>query len=119
MITLKNTLLLLTVSTFVIACYKDNEEELYGIETCEASSVSFQADIMPIIETGCNTVGCHVQGGNAPTIYENYNQIKASVDNGKFETRVLIDKTMPPSAPLTDCQIKYLQKWLDDGAPNN
>lgn len=119
MIRIKNILILLLTSVFIISCYKDNEEELYGLTTCDANSVSFNTDIKPIIETGCHIVGCHVQGGSTPTLYENYDQIKASVDNGKFETRVLIDKTMPPSAPLTDCQIKFIQQWLNDGAPNN
>lgn len=101
------------------SCYKDNEEELYGIVSCDTTTVSFSNDILPISQSSCAVVGCHVAGGGAPGILDSYEGIKAKVDEGKFKNRVVVLKDMPPSAPLTDCQILHITKWLNDGAPNN
>jgi len=109
----------IVIAIVLTGCYKDNEETLYGEVTCDTTSVSFSNDILPIIEMNCTVTGCHVAGGRAPGIYENYNQIKAKVDDGKFKDRVLVQQDMPPGTPLTECQILYITKWLNDGAPNN
>lgn len=100
-------------------CYKDNEEYLYGDVTCDTTAVSFNDDIFPIIDMNCSVTGCHVAGGSAPGTFENYNQIKAKVDDGKFENRVIVQQDMPPGAPLSDCQILHITKWLNAGAPDN
>ena len=103
----------------VEGCYYDNEEELYGITVCNVTNVSFANDIMPIIQGNCAVSGCHIAGGSGNGIMENYSQVKAKVDNGSFQHRVLDLRDMPPSYALTDCQIQYLQAWIDAGAPDN
>lgn len=112
-------LLLLTLS----GCYYDNEEELYQYyyqaNACDTTNVSFAADIFPIIQGNCATAGCHVAGGGGPGIFSNYAGIMDKVNNGSFENRVLIQRDMPPSGALTDCQINLLQAWLRAGTPNN
>lgn len=100
-------------------CYNDKEDLLYGTDNCDTAMVSFSEDIMPIINNSCATVGCHVQGGGVPGIFENYNQIKDKVDDGSFGQRVVVQQDMPPAGPLTNCQIEHVQKWIEDGAPNN
>lgn len=117
---MKNYLILacLCVALIVSSCYKDNEEYLYGAVNCDTTAVSFSTDIFPIIQSSCSTVGCHVAGGSGSGTFENYDQVKAKVDDGKFKNRVIVLKDMPPS-PLTDCQILHITKWLNDGAPNN
>ena len=101
------------------SCYRDKEDLLYGTDNCDTTTVSFTADIMPIINNSCATVGCHVQGGSGVGIFENYTQIKSKVDDGSFEQRVVVQQDMPPSGPLSDCQIKHIKKWINDGAPDN
>lgn len=101
------------------SCYNDKEELLYGMNDCDPSNVSFAADIMPILSNGCAVVGCHVQGGSGVGLFENYNQVKAKVDDGSFEQRVIVQMDMPPSGPLSDCQIDFITEWLSQGAPNN
>lgn len=101
------------------SCYYDKEDLLYGNEDCNPSGVSFSQDITPIINASCATSGCHVQGGNANGLFENYDQVKVKVDNGSFRDRVVVQQDMPPSSSLSNCQIKYIQQWLDEGAPNN
>ncbi len=105
------------------SCYKDNEEDLYknyySQGQCDTVSVSFSSDIMPIIKGNCAISGCHVQGGTGPGIFGNYNGVMDKVKNGTFEKRVLIDKNMPPAAPLSDCQQSLIRAWLNAGSPNN
>jgi hypothetical protein len=114
-------ILLVLVAIGLNACYYDNVEELYpsGGQQCDSTSVSFSQHIFPIFQGNCSTIGCHVAGGSAPGIFENYAGIKAKVDNGSMEQRVLIRKDMPPAQPLNDCQLAQIQAWIDAGAPNN
>ena len=104
------------------SCYYDNEEELYEYynaqNTCDTTAVSFSNDIMPMIQGNCIT-GCHVAGGSGSGIFENYAEIKAKVDNGSMNNRVVVQRTMPPGGSLTECQILQLQAWILKGAPNN
>jgi hypothetical protein len=99
-------------------CYRDKEDLLYGETNCEPAGVSYQNDIAPLISASCASSGCHVQGSNS-VIFENYNNVKAKVDDGSFVQRVLVNGDMPPGTPLTDCQIAFIQQWIDNGAPND
>lgn len=104
------------------SCYYDNEEELYEYynqaNPCDTAAVSFANDIMPMIQGNCIT-GCHVAGGSGNGIFENYNEVKAKVDNGSMMQRVVVNQDMPPGGSLTDCQISQVQAWILNGAPNN
>lgn len=117
------SLLLLGLVFFLPSCYYDNEEELYQYyyqnQVCDTTTVSFSNTIYPIIQAKCNS--CHVVGGNAEGagLFENYNQVKAKVDNGSFNQRVIVNRDMPPGGGLTDCQFTQMQVWLNLGAPNN
>ncbi len=107
------------VLTLVSSCYNDNEEDLYGPINCDVSEVTYSVNVQPIINSSCATTGCHTSGGTAPGNFNNYNELKSKVDNGTFENRVLIQKTMPPNSPLSDCELETLQAWIDGGALNN
>ena len=115
-----NYILLVSFVVFGLSsCYNDKEDLLYGNDDCNPVDVSFSKDIQPLINTTCNKSGCHVQGGTGNGIFDNYDPIKAKVDNGSFRQRVLVQKDMPPSTPLSNCQLKYIESWLNAGAPNN
>lgn len=103
-------------------CYYDNEEELYehyyNQNKCD-TAVTFSNTILPIIKGNCAISGCHVAGGSGNGIFENYDNVKAKVDNGTLRNRVLVQKDMPPAQPLNDCQLQQIEIWLDEGAPDN
>ena len=103
------------------ACYYDNEEDLYQFTNtgCDTTNVSFKNDIEPILQGNCSISGCHVAGGGGPGIFTNYAGVMEKVNNGTIRNRVLVQKDMPPGAPLTDCQLNLIRAWLDAGAPNN
>lgn len=104
---------------FLFGCYYDNEEELYGGTSCNVVSVSFSEDIMPLIKTECATTGCHVQGGAGNGVFDNYSNVKAKVDNGSLKDRVIVQRNMPPNEPLSNCQIEYIEEWINQGAVDN
>lgn len=110
---------LLAIAVLVGACANNNEEDLYPQNECDVTDVSFSVEVMPIIQSECATVGCHVQGGNGPGIFSTYEAVKAAVDFGTFPRRVITERNMPPTGSLTDCQIDHISQWLDNGAPNN
>jgi len=115
--------LFLIITQLFSSCYYDKEDVLYenyyAQNQCDTTNISFSNDIMPIIQGNCATTGCHVQGGTGSGIFVNYNGVMEKVNNGSFEKRVLVDKNMPPAAPLSDCQQSMIRAWLNAGAPNN
>jgi len=96
------------------ACYFDKEEELYPNDfgAIDTSNVTYSGKIAPIISSSCATSGCHPD-------FASYSNLKVRVDNGNFANRVLVKKDMPPSGPLSANQLAQIQKWLNQGAPNN
>lgn len=104
---------------FINSCYYDNEEELYPNFVCDTSAATFMAVIDPIIKSNCALSGCHVPGGSGNGDYTNYAGIKAAVDNGKIQERAINLRNMPPSGPLSNCDILKLQTWINNGALNN
>lgn len=113
------TLVMVIVSIAFTSCYFDKEELLYGQSECTPMDVRFEQHILPIVQNSCAVVGCHVQGGLAPGIFENYTQIKDAVDRGSFQQRVLVNRDMPPSSPLSNCQLDFIRAWIEEGALNN
>lgn len=102
------------------SCYYDNKEELYPFEgqNCETANLTYTTNIKVLVDKSCAVSGCHVSGAQTPVL-ETYTQVKAIIDNGKFEQRVLVQKDMPTSGPLSDCEQSQLTQWIADGAPEN
>ncbi len=110
----------LLLSLFMFSsCYYDNEQDLYPEgSNCDVSNVDYQSTIKPIFELKCATAGCHVSGTGRKNLSTD-SGIQDIVNDGRLEDRVLIRKDMPPSMPLSSCEIAYIKKWLEMGAPMN
>ncbi len=117
---MKHTCLLIVfIGLSLSSCYYDNEESLYPNESsCYSPDVSFSLDIKPMIDAKCATAGCHVSG-TGRVVLTSFQSIKNIAVDGQLENRVLIQRDMPPSAPLSRCDQEKLQAWLDNGATNN
>ena len=102
-------------------CYYDNEEYLYPGGTCDTANVGWSAVISPIVQQKCATPGCHVPGGTGVGDFTQPSAVTASVNDGSFRASVLGSRTMPPSssAPLSNCELKQVQIWLDAGGTIN
>lgn len=96
-------------------CYYDNRDDLYPTQA--DSVVTFADDIEPFITGSCvSTPSCHADGSTLPVL-ETYDQITANI--AAIERRAIKTKTMPPSGPANQQELDGLQKWIDDGMPNN
>lgn len=87
-------------------------------------TVTFSNHVFPLIQMNCaTTIGCHAPGAGNPVL-EDYSSVKAIVDNGSFENRVLIQQDMPPSygpdsVQLETCELELMRVWVEQGALNN
>lgn len=97
--------------------------------TCNADSVYFANSILPMINAGCATSGCHDAASHAEGVtLTSYATIKNYVSAGNASNsklyKVLI-KTgnermpLPPLPAFTSTQIALVQKWINQGAKNN
>lgn len=88
--------------------------------------VSFDADIIPIFEAGCNDAGCH-NGSIAPDLRrdEAYNSLIRGgyvTDVSAAENNILyqvIDDGGSMYVYATDLDRAYIKKWIEEGALNN
>lgn len=107
--------------TLLPACYYDVEEILYPGE-CNPGEVSYSGTIIPILERECYT--CHdALTQNGGINLEGYNLVLTQVQNGQFLGSIRHEvgfSAMPDGRPkLDNCTISKIEKWIDEGAPNN
>ena len=91
----------------------------------EEVGISFQNEILPILEGNCALAGCHVAGGAAGldlTGYDSFEKSGTFVPGNAKKSRVItrIDGGgMPPAGPLDDDLIDLVKDWIDEGAEDN
>lgn len=122
---MKEVLSAVILICLVSACSSDSEEELYQVSNCDTTLISFQSDILPIMEENC--ISCH--GGVTPSaglLLENYDQISSSAKNnssGGMINRIERDESdprlMPMGTKLPTCQISQIKAWVNQGSLNN
>ena len=110
------------LAVIMISCTYNNEEELYPVEKCDTTHVTYSASIVPIIEQNCYE--CHEQAAPISGIpLEGYANIKAMVDAGRIIGALRHQvgfSAMPKDRPsLPECEILKIEKWIADGAPDN
>ena len=104
---------------FSTSCTNDKEELLNPPQknACDTLNATY-TKVQSILTTKCSSSRCHssaaAKGG---TVLETYDQIKAKAD--RIKQRALVEKTMPPSAPLSSNDIAVLQCWFNADMPNN
>ncbi|MEW6467507.1 MAG: hypothetical protein AB1458_01205 [Bacteroidota bacterium] len=97
------------VAVLALAACRDNK--------VDCDTVTYSGTIVPIIANNCMNPGCH-GSGSANGDYTTYAGVKAKVDNGSFQHRVIDKKDMPPGGLGKD-DMNKIKCWLDAGAPNN
>ena len=95
-----------------------------------APGVSFQEDILPILQASCATQGCHADpnprvGLNLET-YAGFEKgslggpvFNPGDSKGSKVIRRIDGGGMPPAGPLPKDQIQLFKDWIDEGAKNN
>jgi hypothetical protein len=118
------TLFFIATFSMLSACYYDNEETLYsGSANCDTTDFAFSTRINPIIENSCLS-GCHSQAsGSGGIVLEGYINITNSAASGDLMCVISHQSgcsPMPKNSPkLSDCDIQAVQRWIDNGTPDN
>lgn len=116
---------ILILLAFFSSCEYNKEEQplpVGGVNPCDTAVVSFVSDIEPILTSQCATSGCHDGTGDDPNLSTNiYNQLAPSISDGKFKSKVLDARTMPPSSepPLSAANYQKIKCWFENGHLNN
>lgn len=90
--------------------------------SCDTVNVKFSTHVQPLIKTACQ--GCHSGGAPSGSIaLENYAQIKTTVDNGKLWGSINHSAGFSPMpkglAKFSNCQLRTIEIWINNGAANN
>lgn len=104
---------------FTVSCRKDKGDlpkPPAGGSTCDTSKNTYCAKIKSIVDANCISSGCH-NSGSANGDLTSYVGLKAKVDNGSMNMRVVVDQDMPSSGPLPQAQIDLIDAWIKAGAP--
>jgi hypothetical protein len=89
---------------------------------CDTTSMSFSADIRPILQNSC--IGCHnVNNVNGGVTLDSYLGVQTIANNGSLVGAITSSGgfvAMPYNAnPLSDCNISKIRNWVNEGAQNN
>jgi len=114
--------ILLYVMLSTPACYYDKEQELYPSMACDTASVSFSNDILPMMNTSCNS--CHsTSSALGGIVLDNYGSVSTQANNGKLYSSVAQINGASPmpkgGTKLDACKINKIRIWVAVGAPNN
>ncbi|MFL5753725.1 MAG: hypothetical protein ACJ76F_09975 [Bacteroidia bacterium] len=102
-------------------------QESKGTEVCDTpETVSYSADVAPILNESCGTTngGCHGYGTYAPYL-GSHSAVIMQVPDGVLMHSIQQDQPanytpMPLGAnKLSDCKIAKIKKWIDKGAQDN
>lgn len=125
---MKKTLaiLLLIIAIIFTNCYYDSEEKLYPVlsSSCDLENVTFSATIKPILQASCYT--CHsnsnyINQGSGIRL-ENYEDVKIQASSrlmGAIRHEPGFVHMPLNGGKLPDCEINKIQRWIDNGMPNN
>ena len=89
------------------------------IDGCDTTTVTFAGQIWPMMESYCT--GCH--SASAPSgdiVIADITDMVSLAENGSLMGSVRWETgyaKMPTNQQLSECSIKVLQKWIDDGFP--
>ncbi len=113
---------ILAVSTFLVGCAYDNEEDLYPNLVCDTQLATYQAVIVPIMTTYC--LGCHSNDANLGEVsLEGYDNLLNYVNNGRLLGSIRHENgfsAMPKDQPkIPACDIRKIEQWIAAGAKND
>jgi cytochrome c553 len=124
------------VSFTVIACSKDNEQDVANNgsnngnngsnggnnNSCDTANVKFSTGVLPILQANCYS--CHGNGQvNGGVALDNFNTVRTRALNGSLIGVITHAQGYPAmpqgGAKLSDCNINKIRSWINNGAQNN
>ena len=112
---MKKIILIVIVSTLLLACGKNPETTSVD---CSGPLKSFVNNVQPVIQASCATgSNCHGTGSsNGPGPLLNYTQLF----NARSDIRsAVLSRHMPPNGTLSATEKGAIICWIDNGALNN
>lgn len=97
------------------SCKYHVESELFPEGCEEIASPTYTEHVEAIITRSCATPACHGAGGEGPGEFTSFDNLHPALEDGSFEQQVLQDRTMPPSIPLSDCELELINTWIQQG----
>ena len=118
-----------SVSVGIMAegCYYDTQDVLYSARLpipCDTTNITYLKSIAPIINVNCN--GCHstvqspTRGGGI--ILDSYRDLRQQAIGGNLMNdinQVADYDPMPKTGKLSDCDIAFIQRWVNMNMPIN
>ena len=102
----------LTLIIALASCKKKDET------SCDGSTPTYDTEINVIINQSCATSNCHTTDYKHGD-FTSYENMKEVLDNGKFATKVLDNKSMPKGSSLDESELNLIRCWVDNGYPEN
>jgi hypothetical protein len=95
---------------------------------CDTANITFSGTIQPIIQRNCLDRSCHCTGcPNAAgypssALWDRFDRLKLYALDGRLVGK--LNGTSQPQMPfqlppLSSCDIQKVQKWVEQGAPQN
>lgn len=94
--------------------YHDTHDIEDAIYVCDPATISWQTDILPIMDQYCATSGCH--DGITRLDWTDYEKVKEYATSIRAKTQ---DRSMPFDGPLPQIEIDKIACWVDAGTLNN
>jgi type 1 fimbria pilin len=119
-------IILILAIALIAGCYYDSEERLYPklSSPCDDKDVTFSGTVTTILHPcqSCHSNSTASASGSGIKL-QNYSDVMIQVNNGKLMGSVNHANGYIPmpngGGKLPDCEIAQLQKWIDNGSPNN
>lgn len=97
-------------------------ENTSNCSVCDTASFAYSTEVKPIIGIWC--LGCHNSGAQSGSVnLDGYNNLQPYATSGLLLGCINHEagfKPMPPNGnKISSCDIKIIQKWIDDGAKDN
>jgi hypothetical protein len=119
----------LSALAILVSCSKDNETDVDnnpgtgGTNGCDTTSMTFSANVKPILETNC--YGCHSNANFSISgvKLEDHADVKLRAEAGSLLGTISHATGYPPmpqgGAKLSACNINKIRAWINQGALNN
>lgn len=104
------------------SCENNNEFDLYGVQECDTTNITWNSKIAAILNKNC--VICHgPELSQFGVRHDSYAAELVVVNDGRLR-KVINDEDPSTRMPkdrdkLSECELKLINKWIDNGAPEN
>jgi len=120
-------IILIVIAAITNGCYYDNEETLYPSQGCDTAVVKYSQQVTGILTNRCyechNNANAPIAGGGVS--WEGYANLSGYLNTGASYFMQCLKHSvganpMPKDRPkLSECEIRTIEIWIENGFPNN